>query len=76
MADVAFVDEADNGENFAEDGSHLFFVGDLLVDEVGEGEVLHDEVCDVFVKIEVESVVADDTGVSQCLDVQEVLFEL
>ncbi len=49
------------------------FDGDLV--EVGVGEVVHDEVTLLAVHLEEEGLVADDVGVLQLLDVDEVLLQ-
>jgi hypothetical protein len=43
--------------------------------EIGEGEILHDQVCDVFLEIKVECMIFDDRGVTELFDVKKVLLE-
>lgn len=75
MADVPLVDVADSSEQFLEDLSELVLVQGLEVAEVGEGKVLHDQIGQMFVEVEIEGIVFDDAGVSQIFDVDEVALE-
>lgn len=76
MADISFVDMRDYLKKLCEHKFEVLFGCLCEVGEVGEGEVLHYKIGHALFEVEVEGVVADDAGVTQLLDGQEVFLQL
>jgi hypothetical protein len=76
MADISLVYMRDYFEQLGEHKLQVWFGCLREVGEVREWEVLHDQVGNALLEIEVEGVVADDAGVAQLLDGEEVFLQL
>lgn len=50
-------------------------VGDIRVEEIGKGNVVHDQVTLLLIHLQEEGVVGDDVPVMQVLDIGEVALQ-
>jgi len=76
VADVPLVDVADGCQQLLNDVPEFSLVLDGLLAETLEGEVLHDEIGEMLLEVEVEGVVLDDAGMPQIFDADEVALQL
>ena len=65
----------DGSQQLLENVAELALLLELVLAEAVKGDVFHDQVGGVLAKVEGEGVVADEAGVTQVFDADEVAFE-
>ena len=76
MANIPLMKITNCTENLSEDNSELVFIFDVEVQQILTREVFHHKVGNMFGKVKVECMVANDGRMPQHFDAQEVFLQL